>query len=88
MKIMIVKNVKYDFNQDIVVECDNRDTFFDDGEYVRMSETIEVEFSMIEADVTAAKVSLIDKDISKAKAGIELLEQTKAELLSIPDLRE
>ena len=85
MKIVLAKNIKYDF--DTVYEAESDGTFQHD-DYVQISEVIDVDFPMLEkVDINAAKITVIDKDIQKAKVGIELLEQAKAELLAIPDLR-
>ena len=87
MKIVLVQNIKYDFGTVWIIGSDGIPDMGD--EYVVMSEIIEVDFPMLEeVDLVKAKVNAIDKDIQKAKAGIELLEQAKAELLAIPDMRE
>lgn len=85
MKIVLLKNVKYDFEAVWVAddEIDHGD------EYVQISKAIDVDFPMLsDVDLNAEKIKVIDKDIEKAKAGIHLLEQAKAELLAIPDMRE
>ena len=85
MKIVLMKNIKYNFDSVLIVDDDGK-THTDD-EYVAVSEVIDVEFPMIDVDIDGKKIAFIDKDIAKARAGIELLEQAKAELLSIPDMR-
>jgi len=88
MKIALYKNTEYDYDAVQVINGDHDIKYYDDHpEYVRISDFIEVDFPMIKVDMNSKKVKAIDKKIEKAKAGIELLEQTKAELLSIPDLR-
>jgi len=85
MKIVLVKNIEYDF--DSVIISDSGVAGLDD-EYVQMSETIDVDFPMLsDVDLNSKKIDAIDKKIAKAEAGIYLLEQTKAELLAIPDMR-
>lgn len=89
MKIALYKNIKYDYESVIIISDDSTIEYYDkDSEHIRISEFVDIDFPMLNVDLTAAKVAVIDKDIQKAKAGIELLEQAKAELLAIPDLRE
>lgn len=83
MKIVLLKNIKYDF--DSVIIGSNVDGMGD--EYIQLGEVLDVEFTILDVDINAKKAEVIDKDIQKAKAGIEMLEQAKAELLAIPDLR-
>ena len=88
MKLVLLKNLKYDF-ETVTIEDEgmNLAEYIGD-EYIQLSEIIDVEFPMLkDVDINAKKIEVIDKDIQKAKAGIELLEQAKAELLAIPDLR-
>ena len=86
MKIVLFKNVEHDFEAvRIITENITLDNSCSD-EYIQISEVIDVDFPMLEVDLTAKKIDLIDKDIQKAKSGIELLEQAKAELRAIPDL--
>lgn len=87
MKIVLLNNVKHDY--ECIREVNEFLTLEDyvDEEHVQLSEVIEVDLPMIpKVDINAKKVELIDKDIEKAKAGIHLLEQAKAELLAIPDM--
>lgn len=86
MKLLLTKNIKYDFDSVDIIHDENDINLMDD--YVAISEIIDVDFPMIDFDLTARKIEVIDKDIAKAKAGIELLEQAKAELLAIPDMTE
>ena len=87
MKIVLYRNIEYDFDAIRIIGPHDDLDFGDDS--VQLSEAIEVDFPVLEeVDLVKAKVGAIDKDIQKAKAGIELLEQAKAELLAIPDLRE
>ena len=86
MKIVLAKNIKYDWESVFDVESDGIVSLSDD--YIQISEVVDVEFPMIEFDINSRKIELIDKDIKKAEAGIYLLKQAKAELLAIPDMSE
>lgn len=85
MKIVLARNVEYDFDSVSILRDDEID--LSDG-YIQTSKVIDVDFQMLSnIDLTAAKVEAIDEQISKAEAGIYLLKQAKAELLAIPDMR-
>jgi len=88
MKLVLLKNIKHGFESVIIVDDDDDDTYGMGDDYLQISEVIDAEFPMIEFDINAAKVKAIDKEISKAEAGIHLLKRTKAELLSIPDMSD
>ena len=86
MKIVLTKNIEYDFDSVWVVPDDgNADGAIGD-EYVQISEVIDVDFPLVDHDISAKKIEAIDKKISKAEAGIHLLKQAKAELLAITDM--
>ena len=88
MKIVLLKNIKHDFDSVVITRDDaSVEAYIEDGEYIQLSEVIDIDFPMLNVDLTEAKIAVIDKEIQKAKAGIELLEQAKAELLAIPDMR-
>ena len=89
MKIALLKNITYDYDTVIINSSDKLDSHYaDDNDYIQVSEIIDVELPMLDVDINAAKVKAIDEDIKKAMAGIEMLEQAKAELLAIPDMRK
>lgn len=85
MKIVLLKNVKYDY--EAIREIREPLTLEDyvDEEHIQIGEVIDVEFPMIpEVDLISKKIEVIDIDIKKAKAGLHLLERARAELLAIP----
>ena len=85
MKIVLTRNVEYDFDSVYILRDDEIDLC--DG-YIQTSKVMDVDFKMLsDVDLTAAKVEVIDEKISKAEAGIHLLKQAKAELLAIDDMR-
>jgi len=84
MKIVLAKNMEHGFDSLWIADEDGGVNF--PGDYVQVSEIIDVEFPMLDIDLNAAKVEAIDKQISKAEAGIHLLKQAKAELLAIPNM--
>jgi len=84
MKIVLAKHIEHDFDAIWIADEEGGFNFPDD--YVQTSEIIDVDFIMLEVDLTTAKIEMIDKQISKAQAGIYLLEQAKAELLAIPNM--
>ena len=88
MKIVLLQNVMCNYETVVIVRGnDVPDAYLENDEHIQISGIIDVDFPMLkEVDLTAKKIGLIDKDIQKAKAGIELLEQARAELLAIPDL--
>ena len=64
-----------------------------DNKYLQVSEVIDIEFTLIKEDELIKKeVDLLDKQIQQVQAAAHIktseLEQRKAELLAIPDLRE
>ena len=82
-----MRHIKMEYDTVIVVHGDEIDGYYaDDGDYIQASEITDVDFTMLEVDINSAKIEAIDKDIKKAMAGIEMLEQAKAELLAIPDM--
>lgn len=83
MKIALLKNVKYDYEVIREVDENGEPDEYHRDEHVRISEPMDVEFTMIEADEQGLKVKLIDDEISKTRANLELLEQKKADLLCI-----
>ncbi len=86
MKIALLRSIEYGFNLARIV--DEGDSFDFPEEYIQVSEIIDVDFKMIDVDLTKAKIEVIDDKISKAEAGIHLLKQAKAELLAIPDMTD
>jgi len=84
MKIVLTRNIEYDFDSVFAFDGDGS-LNLPDG-YIVTSEPADVEFTMINVDLTSAKVDVIDKKIEKAESGIYLLKQAKAELLAIPDM--
>ena len=87
--IVLLKNIKIDYETLVIVDGDKLDRHYtEDSDYVQISEIINIDLPMLDVDINAAKIEAIDKDIQKAKAGIEMLEQAKAELLAIPDMSE
>ena len=87
MKIAQYKHLEYGYIYNISEsEFDYHDN---SDEYIRISETIEVDFPMLSnVDINSKKVAIIDEKIKKALAVLETLEQQKAELLAIPDISE
>jgi len=87
MKIVSSKHIEYNIDSVWVIGSNQSAEDVIPDDYVQTSEVMDVEFTMLEVDITAEKVKLIDEKISKAEAGIHLLKREKAELLSIPDMR-
>jgi len=86
MKVAIYKDVSIDY--ETVKDCHYYEDNEFKSEYIRISEIVDVDFPMLEdVDINSKKVELIDDKINKALAVLETLEQQKAELLSIPDMR-
>lgn len=70
----------------------DEDDYTMDG-YVRVSEWTDIEFTPINhQSVVDQKIAIIDAEIQDARAKFQVtlngLEQRKAELLAIPDMRE
>ena len=84
MKIVLTRHLEHDF--DSVWIAGEKGSFNFSDEYTQVSEIIDVEFPMLDIDLNMKKVEAIDKQISKAEAGIHLLKQAKAELLAIPNM--
>lgn len=84
MKIVLVKHVEYDFKSVRTVDEDG--DFVVDDDYIQASEIIDVEFPMIEIDVTAAKINIINRKIAQAEVGISLLQDARSELLALPNM--
>lgn len=89
MKIVLRRNVEFDFESVAIFHDHYKISDLEEDNYVVVSEVVDVEFPMLpEVDLTSKKIEAIDRDIEKAKAGLYLLEQAKAELLAIPDMSE
>ncbi len=86
MKIALNKSIEFEFE---FVKLANEDGIFSiNKDDIQISETMDVNFKMLDVDLTKAKIEVIDDKISKAEAGIHLLKQAKAELLAIPDMTD
>lgn len=88
MKIALYKNIEHGYESVVIIDSSDIEEYYERStDCVRISEFVEIDFPMIEVDINAKKVEAIDRQIQKAKAGIEMLEQTKAELLCLTDMR-
>ncbi len=86
MKIALNRSIEYEF--EFVKLADENGVFSTNKDDIQISETMDVNFKMLDVDLTKAKIEVIDDKISKAEAGIHLLKQAKAELLAIPDMTD
>jgi len=87
LKLILMKNVKYNYPTVAIAEGDNDLGAYDD-EYVRLSEVINVEFTELDSKtVVDSQVAAIEKQITKvradAEAAITALDGRKQELLAI-----
>lgn len=87
MKIVLVKNVKYDFES--IVTYISKDNFpYVDDQYVVISEPAEIEFIMLDNEsITNQEIDIIDGQITKvmadSEAAITALNGRKQELLAL-----
>ena len=88
-KIVLVKNVKYNFESIKIVNDNFEMSYWDnDNEYVQLSEVIEVELQELSnKEVVKSQVAILDKQMTKVRAdseaAITALEGRKQELLAI-----
>ena len=84
-----MKNVAHDYELLVVVDKNGKASFYDDdGNHVRLSEVVEVDFSELDKEsVVSNEVAIIENQITKVKAdsqaSLTVLEGRKQELLSI-----
>lgn len=83
------KNVNYQFDSVLGFDdMESMERFTSTGEYIRISEVLEIEFDMIDdADIIKKQVEAIDAAIEREKceclARIESMQNKKAELLGL-----
>ncbi len=88
-KIVLMKNVKCNFNQVGIIESDaDLEYYQKDDEKIILSDVVEIDFPELDKEtVIKAQVAIIDKQITKvnadAQAALTALESRKQELLAI-----
>jgi len=87
-KICLMKNVAHNFETVVMADENGDASYYEDMEYVRMSEIIEIDFPELDNKVIISKqVAIIEKQITKvradAEAAVTALDGRKQELLAI-----
>jgi len=88
MKLILMKNLKYNFKTVITLRDDESLGTYESDEYVRLSEVVDVDFPPLSnEEVVKAEVSAIEKRITSVRADCEAsitaLEGRKQELLAL-----
>jgi len=88
MKIVLMKNVKFNFDTVCKVPEDGNMSHYESNEYVMISEIIEVDFPELDNEIVIkSQVAIIEKQITKvradAEAAVTALDRRKQELLAI-----
>ena len=90
-KIVLMKNIKHNFESIIIVNDDEDFSYYEDnGDYVVLTEVVEVNFTELDSKIILEKqLIVIDKQITKVKADAEAaltaLDGRKQELLAITE---
>jgi len=89
MKVALFKDVKWGFISTMNADEGGSFSFDNHPDYVRISETVEVDFPMLNINqVIDRQIACIDKQITNARAECErhvtALERQKQELLALP----
>ncbi len=87
-KLCLMKNVAHNYETIVIADKDNDLSYYDNGEYARMSEIIEVDFPELDnKDIINSQVAVIERQITKvradAEAAVTALDGRKQELLAI-----
>ena len=87
-KIVLMKNVAHGFDHVIEVPEDGDLSYYENTDYARLSDVIEVDFPELSSkDVISNQVVIIDRQITKvradAEAAVTALDGRKQELLAL-----